>query len=248
MQLTPSQTDRVLATLLDRVAGLTDRDLFVLPAYPSLAAARDRLSGSGVAWGAQDVHPDDEGAHTGDVSAPMLADLGCSYVMVGHTERRRDHGEGPELLAAKVAAVVRWAMTPIVCIGERAPNGPDAALDAVIPDLERILRGLGAVPTAGLVVAYEPAWAIGTGSRPAPAAVVGTVQRGIRAFLDERGLGGRARVIYGGSVDEAAAPSVLAEPGVDGLFVGRASVDPDRFAAIARTPLADAEVRAPARS
>ena len=248
MQLTPSQTDRVLATLLDRVAELTDRDLFVLPAYPALAAARDRLAGSGVAWGAQDVHPDDEGAHTGDVSAPMLADLGCSYVMVGHTERRRDHGETPDLLAAKVAAVVRWGMTPIVCLGERDPNGADAALAIVIPDLERIIGGLDGVPGAGLVVAYEPAWAIGVGSRPAEPAVIGTVQRGIRAFLDERGLADGSRVIYGGSVDEHVAPSVLAEPGVDGLFVGRASVDPDRFAAIARTPLAPAEVRAPARS
>jgi triosephosphate isomerase len=250
MQLTASDTDRVLATLLDLTGDLTDRDLFVLPAYPALAAARHRLAGSGIAWGAQDVHPEDQGAHTGDVSAPMLADLGCRYVMVGHTERRRDHAEGPELLAAKVAAVVRWGMVPIVCIGEREPVGPDAARSMVIDDLARILVGLDPATVPELVVAYEPAWAIGAGGRPAAPGDIGAVQRGIQAWLGEYGLAdGVSRIIYGGSVDEEVAAAMLRERGVQGLFVGRASVDPVRFAAIARAPIeAPGAIRAPAKS
>jgi triosephosphate isomerase len=250
MQLTATDTHRVLATLLDLTADLVDRDLFVLPAFPALAAARDRLGGSGIAWGAQDVHPEDQGAHTGDVSAPMLADLGCRYVMVGHTERRRDHAEGPELLAAKVAAVVRWGMVPIVCVGEREPVGAEAARSWVVADLARILGGLDPATPSGLVVAYEPAWAIGVGSRPAAPADIGGVQRGIHAWLADHGFAdGLTRVIYGGSVDEDVAAAMLREPGVDGLFVGRASVDPVRFAAIARAPIGALDrVTSPARS
>jgi triosephosphate isomerase len=250
MELTPSETDRALAGLLDLVADLSDRDLYVLPSYPALAVAQRRLTGTGVAWGAQDVHPEDRGAHTGDVSAPMLADLGCHYVMIGHTERRRDHGEGPELLAAKAAAVVRWGMVPIICVGDREPVGPAAATHVVLDDLDRILVGLDPIALPGLVVAYEPAWAIGQGSKPAHPADVGEVQRTVRAWLEARGLGGPGtRVIYGGSVDESAAAEVLDQPGVDGLFVGRASVDPVRFAAIARVPVRPpGGVTAPARS
>ena len=142
MHLTPSETDRYLATFRELVADVGDRDLFVLPSYPALQTARDRLLGSNVLWGAQDVHPEDSGAHTGDVSAPMLADLGCRFVMVGHTERRRDHGEGYDLVGAKVATIVRWGMVPIICLGEWQPSGPDGALDVVLADLERATLGL----------------------------------------------------------------------------------------------------------
>ena len=125
MHLTPTEAAVYLDTFRELVADVDDRDIFVLPAYPALQTARDRLRGSNVAWGAQDVHPDEPGPHTGDVSAAMLADLGCRFVMVGHTERRRDHGEDYDLVGAKVAAVARHAMVPIICIGEQEPVGPD---------------------------------------------------------------------------------------------------------------------------
>ncbi len=238
MHLTPSQADAYLAVLRDLVPDIDDRDLFVLPAFPALQVARERLAGSNIRWGAQDVHPADAGAHTGDVSAPMLADLGCRFVEVGHAERRRDHGESYDLVAAKVAAIVRWGMMPIICLGESRPVGPEAALELVLADLERATVALGSDGLPELVVAYEPGWAIGQGTVAAPPDDVGIVHRGVHAWLERRGYpAGRARVIYGGSVDASVAEELLRQPGVDGLFVGRAGLDPERFAAIARTPL-----------
>src|SRR5438552_7567160 len=163
MNLTSSEAASYLDALRPMLGDIDDRGLFVLLPFTSIWVARDRLSGSNVRWGAQDVHPDDAGAHTGDVSAPMLADLGCTFVEVGHHERRRDHGETDELVAAKVAAAQRWGMTAIACVGEsrRAPLAEVADL------LHQQLRRLVASDLARLVIAYEPAWAIGVGSRPA---------------------------------------------------------------------------------
>src|SRR5258705_6993780 len=110
-----------------------ERDLFVLPPFPALAAARVALSGSSIGFGGQDVHADDRGAHTGDVSAPMLADLGCRYAEIGHSERRRDYDETDRIVAGKVQAALRWNLTPIVCVGERA-QGPAARAIPVVTD------------------------------------------------------------------------------------------------------------------
>ncbi|HMC02603.1 MAG TPA: triose-phosphate isomerase, partial [Cellulomonadaceae bacterium] len=118
MNLTPTEMHGYLRALRPLVSDIAECDLFVLPSFPALWVAREILEGSNVAWGAQDVHEDDAGAHTGDVSAAMLVDLGCTYVEVGHPERRRDHGETDELVAAKVAQILRYAMTPILCVSE----------------------------------------------------------------------------------------------------------------------------------
>lgn len=244
MHLTPSAASVYLDTFRELVADVVDRDVFVLPAYPALQTAHDRLGGSGIAWGAQDVHPDEPGPHTGDVSAAMLADLGCRFVMVGHTERRRDHGEDYDLVGAKVAAITSHAMVPIICIGEQERSGSDVALAAVLPDLDRALARIGATDTPEIVVAYEPSWAIGQGMAPATPELTAEVHRGIHEWLRRRGFpADRARVIYGGSVDTAVAEALLRQPGVDGLFVGRAGLDPHRFAEIVHTPL---PVRVPA--
>jgi len=245
MNLTPSQADVWFRAVLPLVADLADRDLFVLPPFTAIPLARARLSGSRIAWGAQDVHPDDAGAHTGDVSAPMLADLGCRYVEVGHSERRRDHGETSALIGAKLRAILRWGMTPILCVGETVALAADEAIPVVLADLGACVDGLSAEEVGRLVVAYEPAWAIGEGAIAAPADRVGAVQRALAAWLAERtdrgpranGHGAERRpvpILYGGSVDEVAAGRLLAEPGVDGLFVGRYALDPERFARIAR--------------
>ena len=193
MNLTSSEAVAYLDVLRPLVADILDRELFVLPAFPVLWVARDRLSGSRIAWGAQDVHAADGGAHTGDVAAPMLLDLGCRYVAVGHAERRRDHGESAEGIAAKVAAILRWGMSPIVCVGDSRPQAPSDALEEILPDLERCLAGVAAPLLARVVVAYEPTWAIGAGATAAPAAAVGAVHDGIRSFLEARGPGGGGR-------------------------------------------------------
>lgn len=239
MNLTAAQAAGYLDTLVPLVAGVHDRDLFVLPPFPSIFVARDRLAGTNVSWGAQDVHPEDWGAHTGDVSAPMLADLGVSFVEVGHAERRRDHGETPELVAAKVAAVLRWGMSPVLCVGEQQRRSPEAAMAELMPDLERSLGTIASEDAARLVVAYEPVWAIGESGTAASADEVTAIHRAMHGWLEEHVPGGeRVRVIYGGSVDPDIAGELLGRAGIDGLFVGRAALDPHVFAEIARRPFA----------
>jgi triosephosphate isomerase len=230
MNLTSTEAAGYLDTLRPLVAGLSERRLFVLLPFTSIWVARDRLAGTAIGWGAQDVHPDDSGAHTGDVSAPMLADLGCAYVMVGHHERRRDHGETDELIAAKVAAIHRWRMTAILCVGEqqRMP------FDGVVEVIERQLAALRATDPGRSIVAYEPSWAIGVGASPAAPDWVGRVHQAIRRTSAAATPGAVVTpIIYGGSVSLEAAPALLARPAVDGLFVGRQALDPVVFAAIA---------------
>ena len=185
-----------------------------------------------VGWGAQDVHPDDAGAHTGDVSAPMLADLGCTYVEVGHYERRRDHGETDELVAAKIAAVQRWGMTAIVCVGEQERLPFDARRRGHRPPSCGFSRD--AIPRRS-VVAYEPSWAIGVGAHPAVARAGSTSPSTRSAGRSRRGR--RMRRSSRSSTAAASAwtprPALLAQPAVDGLFVGRQALDPRVFAAIA---------------
>ena len=238
MNLTAGQAADYLDRLVPLVADIGDRELFVLPAFPSIFMARDRLTGTNVSWGAQDVHPEDWGAHTGDVSAPMLADLGVRFVEVGHAERRRDHGETHAVIAAKVAAVQRWGMSPIVCIGEGQPSGPEAAIAEVLPDLEQLVGGLSAADLERVVVAYEPRWAIGEAGTAASPDEVALIHAAIHRWLEGWSPGGRlVRVIYGGSVDAMIAADLLGRPGIDGLFVGRAALDPAVFAEIAHTPI-----------
>ena len=224
---------RAVRPLLDSV---DDRDLFVLPPFPAIEAARRELEGSAIGYGGQDVHAEDQGAHTGDVSAPMLADLGCRYVEVGHSERRRDHGETDPIVLAKVRAALRWDLTPIVCIGEQTRGRIDRARSVIETQLE---RGLGPLPIADLervVLAYEPVWAIGDGAAAADSGHIEVIHAAIDAWLSARGAKVR-RLIYGGSVNLANAADLLAVPRVGGLFVGRAALDPRTFAAIARIAL-----------
>jgi triosephosphate isomerase (TIM) len=237
MNLTPSEAARWFAEARPLLDPLTaTRDLFVLPPFPALFVARQALAGSRIGFGGQDVHPEDAGAHTGDVSAPMLADLGCRYAEIGHSERRRDHGESDELIRAKVAAALRWDLTPVVCVGERT-EGPAGRARRIVE--RQLLGALGVLAAADLdrvIVAYEPVWAIGEGARPAAPDHVARVHVAIERWLADRGATVR-RVVYGGSVDEASTVDLLAIPAVAGLFVGRAALDPRRFAAIAATPI-----------
>jgi len=241
MNLTATEATDWFAVALPLLEPLAvERDLFVLPPFPALAAARAALTGSAIGFGGQDVHADDRGAHTGDVSAPMLVDLGCRYAEIGHSERRRDHGETDPIVAAKVRATLRWDLVPVVCVGEQA-EGPTARAIAVVTNqLAGGFAGLGAADLDRVVVAYEPVWAIGEGASAASPAHVAALHRAIADWLASRGATA-CRVLYGGSVDERNAADLLATPGVDGLFIGRAALDPRRFAAIAATtPMAQA--------
>jgi triosephosphate isomerase len=236
MNLTSSEAEAWLRAALPLVRDLDDRDLFVLPSFPALWVARRELTGTAVAWGAQDVHPDERGPHTGDVSAAMLADLGCTYVEVGHSERRYAHLETDALVAAKVAAVLRWGLTPILCVGERELWGIATATSAVIRHVKGSIGNLPPADLDRIVVAYEPHWAIGIGAHAAPLDHIAAIHDAIRRWLGAGGAG-VTRVIYGGSIDADNARGILGTPGVDGLFVGRAALDPRVFASIARTSI-----------
>ncbi len=234
MNLTSSEGARYFDVLRPLAAPLTSCELFVLPPFTSIWVARERLQGSNVAWGAQDVHAEDAGAHTGDISAPMLADLGCTFVEVGHSERRRDHGETDESVAGKVHQILRHGMTPIVCVGERTMEGRDSALHHVMAQVRTVLGPVAASDRSRVVIAYEPVWAIGTGATAADPGHVGAVHSGLHDFLRSRAGGSvDTRVIYGGSVDLQTSGPILEQGGVDGLFVGRAALDALYFAAIA---------------
>jgi triosephosphate isomerase len=229
-----AQTEALIQDLKGRLASKPDiaADLLVCPPAPYAAQAASLTMGSGLAVGGQDCHTKQSGAHTGDVSAAMLADIGCRYVIVGHSERRADHGEGSEMVAAKAKAAHEAGLIAIVCVGEtEAERDRGATLDVISSQLE------GSVPAdaeaANLVIAYEPVWAIGTGRTPTPEDVT-TVHAHIRGLLKAWFKDGAdMRILYGGSVKGSNAGSLMQVPEVNGALVGGASLKADEFWTIA---------------
>jgi triosephosphate isomerase len=214
-------------------APIPEADAMVCPPATLLTRARDVLDGSAISLGAQDCSPHPSGAHTGDISAEMLADAGATAVIVGHSERRIDHGETDELVHAKALAAYRAGLTAIICIGETEAQYRDGnTLDVLRGQLE------GSVPQGAraenTVVAYEPVWAIGTGLTPTPPEVA-QVHGLIRSVLGQM-LGdseaGAMRLLYGGSVKPSNAAELLFVPDVNGALVGGASLKADDFCEI----------------
>lgn len=207
-------------------------DLLICPPSVLLYPTAEALSGSAVALGAQDCHAEVSGAHTGDVSAAMLADAGCTHVIVGHSERRADHGEGDAVVRAKAMAAQEQGMCAIVCVGETlAQRESGKALKVVEAQLNGSLPiGAAALNT---VIAYEPVWAIGTGRTPTVGDVAEMHAR-IRAVLGKRMSDGDAvRILYGGSVKPDNAAALLGAENVNGALVGGASLNAADFWAIA---------------
>ncbi len=218
-----------------RAAGAARCDIAVCPPAPYLAYAADALeTASGIGLGAQDCHTATSGAHTGEIAAEMLADMGCAYVIVGHSERREDHGESNETVKAKGEAAIAAGLTAIVCIGEtledrdagRAVEIVGSRLDGSLP---------GAAEADNTVIAYEPVWAIGTGRTPTGAEIA-DMHASIRAFLNARlEDGGDVRILYGGSVKPENASAILSVPHVNGALVGGASLDAAAFWSICQS-------------
>jgi len=208
-------------------------DLLVCPPATLVAAFADKARGKRVAVGAQDCHPKPAGAHTGDVSAEMLADAGATAIIVGHSERRADHGESDNLVRQKAEAAWRAGLTAIVCIGEtQAQRDSGQTLGICGGQLTGSLPD--SATSANLVVAYEPVWAIGTGLTPTTADVE-QVHRFIRGVLTDRfkGEGASIRILYGGSVKPSNAAELMAVANVNGALVGGASLKAADFLAIA---------------
>jgi triosephosphate isomerase len=205
------------------------REVAFFPPFPLLALVRSLLP-SGQRLGGQNAHEAEEGAFTGEISGAMLRDAGCTYVLLGHSERRHLFGETDARIAAKVRTAFRHGLRPVLCVGERLEDREAGRTMEVV--LGQLAAGLGETPPAGeFDVAYEPVWAIGTGkvAQPEDAA---QVHAAIRDWLEIRRFGKDARILYGGSVKPGNAPALLATPGVQGLLVGGASLDPHEFAAI----------------
>ena len=215
--------------------GKSSTEVVVCPPFPYLSSVTAALCGP-VKVGAQDVSPEGPGAHTGDVSAAMLLDLGCRYVIVGHSERRADHGEPDELIARKAAAVLEAGLDAIVCIGETKEQREAGETEAVLErQLNGSLAGLALDPRR-IVLAYEPVWAIGTGLTATPEQA-----QQAHAFIREKlaALGGEEtaagmRIQYGGSVKPNNAAELFGCEDIDGGLIGGAALDADSFAAIVK--------------
>jgi triosephosphate isomerase (TIM) len=230
------QTVQKLSYLVDRKG--SDRvEIVICPPFTALRSVQTLIDSDRLpyALGAQDVHPEDEGAFTGAVSGAMLAALDVSYVIVGHSERRRLFGEDDETVNRKVKGVFRHGMVPIVCVGETLEERESGGTETTVAEqVRRAFDGVEATAAARAVVAYEPIWAIGTGRNAEPTDA-GQVVELIRATLADRvsaEVGDSVRIQYGGSVTPGNIRGFMAHPEIDGALVGGASLDPESFALI----------------
>ncbi len=238
---TTAATARQLAMQVVQGVGLDRRvAVAVCPPFPYLGLVAEVLRGSPVALGAQNLYPEKEGAFTGEVSPTMLLDVGCRYVILGHSERRHKLGETNAFINRKVQTALAAGLNVILCVGEtleeREANRTEAILD------EQLTAGLAGVPAAGLehmVLAYEPVWAIGTGRNATPdqAQAAHAFLRRRTAALYTLAVAEALRIQYGGSVKPDNAASLLSQPDVDGALVGGASLQADQFLAIVRAAL-----------
>jgi len=234
----PSEARTYLADLLPRLDGAGAAcEVAVAPPFVSLPAAADALAGSSVSLAAQDASWEEEGPFTGEISARMLKDAGCRYVIVGHSERREHFGDTDRRVNRKARAVLFAGLGPILCVGEKADErAAGRAQEVVETQLTRALSGIKLREEDSLAVAYEPVWAIGTGRNASPseaAEMHRSIRMGLEAAFGENEAG-RIRILYGGSVTLDNAAAILATPGIDGALVGGASLDAESFAGICR--------------
>lgn len=221
----------LLDALREGVARAADCAVGVCVPFPYLAQAQAALSGSVISWGAQDVSVQAAGAFTGEVSATMLNDFDCRWVLVGHSERRTFHGETDELVAQKAGTALKAGLTPVVCVGETLGQQEAGETAQVIHSQLAPVLALGAQAVGQMVIAYEPVWAIGTGRTASPQQAQ-EVHALIRQALDSLGVG-HVQVLYGGSVKAANAASLFAMPDIDGALVGGAALVAEEFLSIA---------------
>mgnify|MGYP000208034879 CR=1 FL=1 len=215
-------------------------DVVVCPPYPYLAQVKALAGELGVGLGAQDLSQHSAGAFTGDVAAPMLRDVGCEWVLVGHSERRTLHSEGNQLITAKIAAALGSGLVPILCVGETLEERDGGRAEEVVSSqLASVVSELGVVVMAGLVVAYEPVWAIGTGMVATPQSAQDAA-RAIRNDLSDTfgtRVGETVRILYGGSVSSKNAVELINEPDVDGFLIGGSALKVDELTRICKLTL-----------
>jgi triosephosphate isomerase len=234
MHKTVAEAAEFVDALLPQIAA-TQSDVVICPPFTALSAVVERRYGTAVKVAAQNMHEEDAGAFTGEVSAPMLGEVGVEAVILGHSERRQLFGETDEALARKVPAALAAGVEPILCVGESEEARDAEQTEAVLErQLQADLEGVEAGQLSEVVIAYEPIWAIGTGRTATPAQAQDACAF-IRDVLRERGAAADdVRILYGGSVKPGNAAELLGQPDIDGALVGGASLDPADFAAIVK--------------
>jgi triosephosphate isomerase (TIM) len=224
----------LLTELVSSISHIPAVKCAICAPFPYLALVQQILSGSGIAWGAQNMSPFESGAYTGEVSGAMLVDFGCRYVIVGHSERRSLFGENDDVVAQKYAAAQAAGLTPIVCFGETLEEQEAGRTETVVgSQLDAVLARAGVLSFAHAVIAYEPVWAIGTGKTATPeqAQAVHAYIRG-RIAAQDAAVAQKVQVLYGGSVKGSNAAQLFAMSDIDGALVGGASLDAKELATI----------------
>ena len=235
MHKTLAESWDLAAAVAGLVAGAPEVEVILGPPFPVLAAVAEAVAGSGIGIAAQNVFWETEGAFTGEVSAPMLAAVGCTHVIIGHSERRQLFGETDEMVNRRIRAALAVDLTPIVCIGETlGQREAGQTLDIVAAQVRGALGGLSAADVGRCLIAYEPVWAIGTGRTATPAQAQ-EVHAAIRTMLGELAdaqIGTGVRILYGGSVKPGNIDELMRMADIDGALVGGASLEAESFARI----------------
>jgi len=234
MNGTRADADELLSAVMKGVGSASQAEVAVCPPYTLIALAAEKLAGSAVVWGGQDLDEHDAGAFTGEISGAMLRDYGCTYVIVGHSERRSLYHESDALVARKFAQAQKTGLIPILCVGELLEEREGGITESVIArQLDAVLEVAGIEGFRDAVVAYEPVWAIGTGKTATPAQAQ-DVHRFIRARLEplDKNVADELRILYGGSVKPDNARELFGQPDVDGGLIGGASLKAEDFLAI----------------
>ncbi|HDL85804.1 MAG TPA: triose-phosphate isomerase [Candidatus Acetothermia bacterium] len=233
MHKTAEETERFIKELLPKLENVEDIDVLIIPPYTSLDRAGRLLQGKSLQLGAQDVHYETEGAFTGAISTHMLKACGCSYVLVGHSERRELFGDDDTIVARKLNVALDSDLKAILCVGETLSEH-DLVEEKITRQLTQDLTGIDAMTLTKITIAYEPIWAIGTGKTATPEVAqetISMIRRWIASHYDEAAAQGM-RILYGGSVKPANAKSLLAQPDIDGALVGGAALVAESFAQI----------------
>ena len=231
---TRDEAQATVRELVGLVGNIQTADIVVCPPFTALAAVEEILTGSVVQLGAQNVHWQDEGAFTGEISVSMLADYGCRYVIIGHSERRQYFQESDEMIQDKLERVFSTELVPILSIGESLEAREDRVQEVIPSQLERALRELTDPQASRIIIAYEPVWAIGTG-RTATPELADKVHFLIRNWLSDHcstEVADQVRILYGGSVTPENAGQLIEQENIDGFLVGGASLDSQSFAKI----------------
>jgi len=234
MNKTPSEAVELIRELRALLGDKTE-GVVVCPPFVCIPAVRETLAGSGIGLGAQNMYWEEKGAYTGEISPLMLKELGVGYVIIGHSERRQHFGETDEMVHKKVQTAYRFGLLPIICVGETLEQREKGETkDLLIRQTRAALEGLDAEQAKGLVMAYEPIWAIGTGKTASPeqANDAAGVIRGVIGEMFRAEAGKSAVIVYGGSINSGNAREIFAMPNINGGLPGGASLKPDEFAKI----------------